>query len=194
MEKMYKLFVAIIFVLFAFNCYAQTDSLLYLNKALAKLEAGDCEAARKFYNVYKEVYNNNKSVPSVELLLDECTKEMYSVGETITKNGVKYIVAYTRDGGKHGLAVYNKGWGAIDDLWNDAVFDKYVTRKGIPTLEELKLIYNNRDVIRFYDIYWSCTPKAYGSRQYIVIDFSTGKVDEKYKERADGVILLVYRF
>ena len=192
-----KYIFSILFTIFVISCNAQTDSLFYLNKAMSKLETGDCELARKYYNVYKELYNNNKPVQSIEALLEDCTKDTFAVGETITKDGRKYIVAYTRDGGKHGFAVSNGGWGNIYDCSNSCYFiEEFVTRKGIPTLEELKKIYENRDIIRFYDIYWTCTiaEKDGRSGYSYTIDFSTGETSLTYAKKSNAVILLIYRF
>ncbi len=190
-----KYIFSILFTIFAISCNAQTDSLFYINKAMSKLEAGDCELARKYYNVYKEVYNGNRPVQSIEALLEECTKDTFAVGETIIKGGKKFIVAYTRDGGKHGLAVSSKGWGNIYECDNYCHFiDEYVTRKGIPTLEELKKIYENRDVIQFYDIYWTCTKGDENKIGCYTIDFSTGETTLKNPRGNYAVILLIYRF
>ena len=191
--KLFLLFFAL--TVSVLNCNAQTDSAFYLNKTMEKLKSGDCDVARKFYNVYKEVYNNNKPVASIEALLANCKKESYAVGETMTVDGEVYVVAYTRDGGKHGLAVCDKGW---DNLYGDN-YTKFVTRKGIPTLEELKMIHSNKDIIRFYGIYWTCSRKdfPYGSSPdayYYVVDFSTGVTDYKAKKDDNGIILLIHRF
>lgn len=169
---------------------AQTeDSLRYLNKALTELEAGNCEAAQMFYNVYKEL--SGKTVTSVEVLLADCGKEpTYKVGDYIKVGDQKYQVAYIRDGGKHGLAVLNKGW---QSMYNKS--EIYITRKGVPTLEEMKLIYSNRDIVRLYDIYWTCSRNpSSSSYKYYVYDFSTNKIEETDYTRVAGIILLIYRF
>ena len=168
---------------------AQTDYTDYLDKALKELETGDCDAAQKFYNVYTEL--SGKTVTSVEVLLADCGKEKtYKVGDYIKVGDEKYQVAYIRDGGKHGLAVLNKGWQSMHSN-----VDTYITRKGIPTLEEMKLIYSNRDIVRLYDIYWTCSrnPSSY-SYKYYVCDFSTNTISEADYTRAAGVILLIHRF
>lgn len=203
-----KYIFSILFTIFSISCIAQTDSLFYLNKAMSKLEAGDCEAARKYYKVYKEVYNGNKPIQSIEVLLEECTKDTFAVGETIMKDGRKYIVAYTRDGGKHGFAVSNEGWYHLDDYKYYYGTDKYgatkyeyystvIERRGIPTLDELKEIYKNRDKLRLYDIYWSCTEipkKGYDHYKYKLYDFSSGIVIEGFASKKQAVVLLIYRF
>lgn len=169
---------------------AQTeDYSKYLNNALEKLELGDCDAAQKYYNVYKELAG--KSVVSVEVLLAECGKEKtYKVGDYIQVGDEKYQVAYVRDGGKHGLAVLNKSW---QDMYDKK--DEFITRKGIPTLEEMKLIYSNRDLVRLYDIYWTCSRNNSSSYyMYYTFDFSTGKIAEADFSKAKGIILLIHRF
>lgn len=169
---------------------AQTeDYSKYLNNALEKLESGECDAAQKYYNVYKELAG--KSVASVEVLLAECGKEpTCKVGDYIKVGDEKYQVAYIRDGGKHGLAVLNKGWQAMSDKK-----DLYITRKGIPTMEEMKLIYSNRDIVRLYDIYWTCSRNSSSSYYYYyTYDFSTGKITEVDYSNPNGVILLIHRF
>ena len=181
--------IILLFSFLTFMVYvsAQTeDYSKYLNNALEKLELGDCDAAQKYYNVYKELAG--KSAISVEVLLAECGKEQtYKVGDYIKVGDEKYQVAYVRDGGKHGLAVLNKGWQAISDKK-----DVFITRKGIPTLEEMKLLYANRDLVRLYDIYWTCTAKEGG--YYFTFDFSTGKIANEHFSNVKGVVLLIHRF
>ena len=171
------------------TCSAQTDYSHYLDKAMQQLEAGDCDAAQKYYNVYKEL--SGKTVVSVEVLIGDCGKEKtYNVGDYIDVGDEKYQVVYIRDGGKHGLAVLNKGWQKLHDL-----FDLCVTRKGIPTLDEMKLIYSNRDLVRLYDIYWTCSKTNSSSNIfYYTTDFSTGKIEENNYYYPNGIILLIYRF
>ena len=168
---------------------AQADYSDYLDKALKELEFGNCDAAQKFYNVYKEL--SGKTVTSVEVLLADCGKEKtYKVGDYIQVGDEKYQVAYIRDGGKHGLAVLNKGW---QSMYGKS--DIYITRKGVPTLEEMKLIYSNRDIVRLYDIYWTCSRNpSSSSYKYYVFDFSTNKIDEADYTRVAGIILLIHRF
>ena len=162
--------IILLFSILTFMVYvsAQTeDYSKYLNNALVKLESGDCDAARKYYNVYKELVG--KSVASVEVLLDECGGEKtYKVGEYIQVGGEKYQVAYVRDEGKHGLAVLDKGWTSISM--------GCIERKIIPTWGELKQIYANRDVLGLFDIYWSTNNRSFNyERQCKAMDFSTGK-------------------
>ena len=169
---------------------AQTDYSQYINKTMTKLEEGDCTSATKYYNVYKEL--SGKSVSSIEVLINECGKEKrYTVGENITVGDKSYIVAYTRDGGQHGLAVFNTGWKPLDEN-----LQLYVTKRGIPTFDELELIFANRDKIRLYDVYWSCT-KAEGTSCsptcYKFIDFASGQKDHGCCSRVK-CILLIHRF
>jgi hypothetical protein len=124
------------------------------------------------------------------VLLADCGKApIYKVGDYIKVGDEKYQVAYIRDGGKHGLAVQNVGWKPINNNK-----DLYVTRKGVPTLDEMKLIYANRDLVQLYDIYWTCTEKASGNGYYATYDFSTGEIDYSYCSYTEGVILLIHRF
>lgn len=173
----------------AVSVSAQTNYSEYLDKALKELEDGNCDAAQKFYNVYKELAG--KTVTSVEALLADCGKEeTYKVGDYIKVGDQKYQVAYIRDSGKHGLAVLNKGWQSMYDKR-----DIYITRKGVPTLEEMKLIYSNRDIVRLYDIYWTCSRNdSSNSCYYLTYDFSTNKIVERDYRDTKGVVLLIHRF
>ena len=164
----------------------------YLDKALEKLEAGDCEDAQKSYDVYKELTGDKK--PSVEVLIAECIanpEKTYKLGDQISVDGKDYTVAYIRDNGKHGLAVYNTGWHSISES------DRAM--KTIPTFNELELIYNNRDEVRLFDIYWSCSRTSsfsddHGYYKYKCKDFSTGKVINVLSKYAKAVKLLIHRF
>lgn len=189
-----KLFITILFAMIVLVGQAQSDYSAYLNRALEKLDAGDCESAQKNYNVYKELSGDAK--PSVEVLIQDCADEKnktktYSVGETMQVGDAKYKVAYVRDGGKHGLAVFDNGWASIYSVGTS----KCVTQKGIPTLEEVKLIYANRDLVGLYDVYWTCTNANNGDAHYTVKDFSTGEESKRrYDEKKAAVILLIHRF
>lgn len=180
------------FAMVTFTMSAQTDYSSYLNKAMEKLEAGDCVGAQKMYNVYKDL--TGKSMPSVESLLEDCKQEKtVSVGDSIQVGNMEYQVAYVRDGGKHGLAIANRNWNSIYHYG----YQTSITRKGVPTLEELRLIYANRDIIRLYDIYWSCTScdsKGSGDPHFIIKDFSTGSEKCVNYGSNVAVILLVHRF
>lgn len=186
-----KLLISVLLVMMAYAVYAQ-DYSSYLNKAMEKLEAGDCGGAQNLYNVYKEL--SGKSMSSVEVLLADCNQEKtVSVGDSITVGNVKYQVAYVRDGGKHGLAIRNMGWGAFDE---DYLKYQYVTQRGIPTLDEMRLIYANRDILRMYDIYWTCTycSKCTASGYYYVKNFSTEVENTENRYKPNAVVLLIHRF
>lgn len=180
----------IICVLFASAVNAQSDYSSYLQKATEKLEAGECEAAWKYYNVYKEL--SHQSLSSFEALLSDCKKEYYALGEKMLVNGETYIVVYIRDYGKHGYAVLDKGWHSVNYYGNT------ISQKKIPTIEELKLIYANRDAIGLFSKYWSCTKSGSctsGRSTYKTIDFSTGKeIAECENEQNGGIILMIHRF
>ena len=188
-----KLLISTLCTMMACVVYAQ-DYSSYLNKAMEKMEAGDCKGAQNLYNLYKEL--SGRSMSSVEILLADCNQEtIVSVGDSIVVGNMRYQVAYVRDGGKHGLAIRNMGWKSLD---SDYVTN--VTRKGVPTLDELNLIYANRDIIRLYDIYWSCTQDSKGSKgqngyyNYIRKDFSTGEESLRENAYSYAIILRIYRF
>ena len=189
-----KTIIFALLTVMTFSASAQSDYSSYLNKAMEKLEAGDCESAQKYYNVYKELSGDEKE--SIQVLINDCKKDSYSIGEKIVKNGRAYVVAYTRDGGKHGYAVYEEGWAAISKEYT-----RNVGQKEVPTIKELRLIYANRDKLGLYNKYWSCTlsPKGadsplYNARYYYAIDFSTGKQFDLQWQSENGVILLIHRF
>lgn len=188
------LFIALFTAAMSIFVSAQTDNSFYLSKATEMLAAGDCESAQKYYNVYKELSGDEKE--SIQVLINDCKKDSYSIGEKIVKNGRAYVVAYTRDEGKHGYAVYEEGWAAISKEYT-----RNVGQKEVPTIEELRLIYANRDKLGLYNKYWSCTlsPRGadsplYNARYYYAIDFSTGKQFDLQWQSENGVILLIHRF
>ena len=189
-----RFFLFAILAIITFSANAQDDYKNYLNKAMDKLDAGDCESAKKFYNVYKEL--SGKTVASVEVLLSDCKKEYYNLGETMQVGDKKYTVAYVRDGGKHGLAILNMGYGKLS-----ADKKTYVTQKGIPTIEELRLLLKNRDNVQLYDRYWSCSRYTGNDKWcagsgyiYYTIDFSNGQEDTTCETAECAAILLVHRF
>lgn len=181
---------------FCVNMNAQTESSdysNYLNDAMKKLETGDCKGAQAYYNIYKEL--SGKSVSSVETMLNECNRDRaYTVGETMMVDTLAYTVAYIRDGGKHGLAIRNIGWKCIDCSSDGYNMTEYIKRRGIPTIEELKLIYENRDILRLYDIYWSCTVSSSYTNYYKTYNFSTEIISTTNYRDSDAIILLIHRF
>lgn len=186
--KFYFLFFTL-FLLPVFS-NAQNDNCdKYLQWALDCCHNGEYDQAKQWYEVYKEL--GCAPQKSIENLLAQDPKDKtYLVGETIRVDTVAYTVAYIRDGGKHGLAISNAGWGRP---YTQQEREVYITRKGIPTLEELKLIYANRDVVRLYDIYWTCT-KGRANGEYIIKDFSTGEESSCDYSDKNAIILLIYRF
>lgn len=191
-----QIILVALLVLLAFNLKAQVPDPTYLNKALQQLESKNCDAAQMYYNAYKELTGDSK--PSVQALIDDCFGNMdktYKLGDQMTVGEITYTVAYIRDGGKHGLAVYNEGWKSIVS-YNSELKQKYITQKGIPTFDELKLLYENRDAVRLYDVYWSCTDdeKASDYYEYKTMDFSTGAVDSKDVRNPNAVVLMIHRF
>lgn len=192
---MKKILLFILFLLSTLYVNAQEDYCSkYLERTLEYCQKGEYEQARRWYAVYKDLGCPPKT--SIENLLeyniDNSSKnKIYSVGETMMVDSVAYTVAYIRDGGKHGLAVFNAGW---DCPYSDKQYTIYITRKGIPTLEELKLIYANRDIIQLYDIYWTCTPESNSTTNFVIKDFSTGKESTCNYTYKNAVILLIHRF
>lgn len=188
-----QIILVALLVLLAFNLKAQVPDPTYLNKALQQLESKNCDAAQMYYNAYKELTGDSK--PSVQALIDECfgnPDKTYKLGYQITVEEITYTVAYVRDGGKHGFAIYNKGWNAITS--NGEEKQMYIVQKGIPTFDELKLLYQNRDAVRLYDIYWSCSEDTENSYKCKTLDFSTGVSDGKYSYQKNAVVLLIHRF
>ena len=164
---MKKILLLAIVAMMTLGVSAQSDYSDYLNKAMEKLEKGDCDAAKKIYNVYKDL--SGKSISSVEVLIADCQtayKDSYNVGDKMKVDSAVYVVAYTRDNGKHGYAVLDQGWKAMTY--------EQVSKKQTPTLAEMRAIYANRDLVRLYDVYWTCTSENSSTTTYYYTkDFST---------------------
>jgi hypothetical protein len=180
--KLKALFFALIAML-AFTVNAQTDYSHYLNKAMQKIDEGDCEAAQKFYNVYKEMAGN--SVASIEELIADCkdtpptTNKKYAVGDKIILDGKIYKVAYIEDGGLHGFAVCENGSG------------KKPSNDIIPTWAEYKLIKKANKTLKLSGRYWST--RAYNSTRHFVCGIGGfSSFDASDSDVYD--ILLIYRF
>ena len=169
---------------------AQSDYSNYLNKALEKLEAGDCEAAQKNYNVYKELSHNE--VKSVEVLIEDCLDEgNFHIGDQIDVNGEKYIVAYLTENKQHGFAIKDEG---MDNFCNTKTLG-YRSNNKIPSIDELEIIYKNNDKIGLTAVYW--TRSLYRGTSsydyYYTIDFLTGGRGVSDERNKNG-ILLIHRF
>ena len=72
---MKKTLLILIAVMVGCSINAQSDYSNYLNKALEKLEAGECESAQRFYNIYKELSGSQSSY--VESRIQECSEKLY---------------------------------------------------------------------------------------------------------------------
>ncbi len=77
--------IVLLFSILTITVYvsAQTDYSDYLNKALKELEAGNCDAAQKFYDVYKEL--SGKTVTSAEVMRADCGRKekTYKLGDSM---------------------------------------------------------------------------------------------------------------
>lgn len=172
---------------------AQTDYSEYLNRAMEKLEEGDCVAAQKFYNVNKEL--TLKSVSSVEALIADCTKELH-LGDVIDVNGEQYIIAHLMENKLHGFAIRDYGIYAMSQSQIKQLKDE----QKIPTWEELMIVYKNNQYIGLTGRYWSETMKKYEGNVYSgytfyygVKDFLSGKEFIADSDLKYGV-LLIHRF
>lgn len=159
----------------------------YLEWTLDCCHRGELEQAKRWYAVYKDLGCTPKE--SIDKLLQENPKDKaYSVGDIFMVD----TVAYVRDGGKHGLAILNKGWQRISQKT-----EFYITQQNLPSVDELDQIYQNKDILRLYNIYWSRTPTKTGSDfdgYYFTKDFSTGKQGKEKYSLNHAVILLIHRF
>ena len=185
--KTKKLLLALFFIV-PFCMYAQSDYSNYLNKAMSKLEEGDCATAQKFYNVYKELSGN--TVSSFEVLLKDCqndTTKIYAVGNVMVVNNEVYKVAYIQEGGKHGFAVREMGSGPLKP--------EYIQQQKIPTWSEFLLIKENNTILKLDGQYW--TPRYYGTynniNQYSVFGLGS-RGDTWWSQTHTCDILFIYRF
>ena len=142
------------FSLFAFYVNAQSDYSSYLNKAMEKLEVGDCDDAQKWYNVYKELSGESK--PSVQVLIDDCKNakvKKYSIGEELKQHGCSFKVAYLDSSNEHGFAIYERT-SSSKFLTNS---DKFYYDAHLITLSELSKIIPNRHLLGLRGSYWTAT-------------------------------------
>lgn len=182
-----KIIIFAAFAAVALSASAQSDYSSYLNQAMAKLEAGDCEAAQKLYDVYKDL--SGESRPSVQVLIDDCSEKtkdekLYRINDKIIINSLTYKVIYIEDEGKHGFAVCDYGSGPITD--------DMITERKLPTRSEMKLIYKNRHKIKLTDgYYWTIDEYEKGRNYYLSFYYN----EWKYASRtSSNGLLLMYRF
>ena len=194
--KTMKLFV-MVFMLLTFIPAVQAqdqDYNWYLQRVLQRIDEGDCEGAQKNYNVYKEL--SGKTIASVEEMIKDCAGE-YRIGNTISVNGENYIIAYLMENKQHGFAIKDVG---VQNLVNQQERE-YIRDKRIPTLEEMKIIYQNNANIGLTGTYWTRSTKLYrygfggidNYYYYYYIDFLSGKQGESSPDSRNG-ILLIHRF
>lgn len=179
-------------LIFNITCVcAQNDYSNYLNRAMEKLESGDCESAQKFYNVYKDLSGETK--PSVQALIDNCNQEnKYRIGGKIIVDGEEYTIAHLVGNKNHGFAIRDIG---VISLCVPSTLE-YLKKQMIPSLDEMKIIYNNNDNLGFTGKYWTSSVYGYQDRGYTyfyLFDFLTGK--QYYaSQQNDYNVLLIHRF
>lgn len=182
-----KLFLFALLATFALSVSAQSDDYQnYLNKALSSLENGNCDAAKKWYDVYKEL--TGKTVSSVEVLIQDCkptsSAKKYAINDKIEIDGFLYRVAYIEDDGAHGFAIYDFGAGPITD--------EMINNRKLPTKSEMALIAENADTLKLLkgEYYWTIDRFSDSSNYTYML---SGKIDYSYHTSARGRIL-IYRF
>lgn len=169
--------------MFSFSANAQTDDYSsYLTRAWECLDSGNCDAAQRNYNVYKEMTGNSN--PSLENAINNCqnppqlpVKKTYNVGDN-AKDIVgtdDYIIAYLDSSGEHGFAI-RKGTGKYESTW--------YASSSAPSISELRLLYNNRYVLNLTGEYWSSTMvdgsgSAFTMPKYYTYNFSTGETKKR---------------
>ena len=184
-----KLFLFVLFANIAFEVNAQSAPQVYLDKAVNKLEAGDCDAAQKFYNIYKELSGN--PIPSVEAMINDC-KNILHIGDIMEVNGGKYTIAYLTENKKHGFAIKDIGVNSLDIPQTRG----YLKEQKIPSLDEMRIIYQNNANIGLSGCYWTRSyPWTIHGKctRYYVLNFITGKDYYLSKDKING-ILLIHRF
>ena len=172
-----------------FSGYAQSDAFEYLKRSKGNLEQGDCEKAQRNYNVYKEL--TGKTDPSVEALINECSKALH-LGDVIDVGGEKYTVAYLVGNKQHGFAIRDIG---VTNLALPHTL-KYIRERKIPTLEEMRVIYNNNSYIGLTGQYWTSSvhhSEMYGYSFFYLKDFISGQ--EYYgSQNLNYGVILIHRF
>ncbi|MCR4665220.1 MAG: hypothetical protein K5660_07630 [Paludibacteraceae bacterium] len=168
--------IFVLFAMFALTINAQSDYSSYLNKAMEKLEAGDCESAQKFYNVYKDLSGEQK--PSVQVLIDDCKEaavKKYAIGERIKFKGYTFKVAYLEPSKEHGFAICDNGYSK--HLYSSQMF--LLEDAHLITLSELNRIIPNKNFLQLSGNYWTSTVAKTSSNiydiRYYVKNIETGK-------------------
>lgn len=194
----------------------QSDYSEYINKAIEKLEAGDCVAAQKFYNMYKELSGQTSS--NLEKRLIDCLKEdkqTYHIGDIMPmtyhqnvkftylsgkeenkefKNQYKGRIAFLEDGGEHGFAVYYIGPGHLTQTVEFGGKVVHSLPWPVPSLSEFQLMMPNIDIlgIKEGEEFW--TSSSNDAQNYRCIKFiqdnkTTYTYRDKDKENS-GILIL----
>jgi hypothetical protein len=164
-RNMKKIVYTLLCLLMANFAVGQTDYSDYLKQAREKAEAGDCEGAQRFYNVYVEMTGETDAV--VNNAIQQCYENnsmkeprKYKVGEDV---GEGFKIAYVDDTGRRGFAI------RFSNYYECIVPDI--------TINELQCLYPNRRVLNLSGEYWS-TSKASAGRYY-TFDFTTGETRKR---------------
>ena len=181
-----KSFFLALFAITSLCLNAQSDYSNYLNKAMEKLDEGDCSSAQKFYNVYKEL--SGTSVSSIEVLIADCSrgsKKAYAINDKITIGNYIYRVAYTEDQGVHGFAIYDYGAGPLTD--------QMIKNRQLPTRSEMGIIAEKAKELKLDGglYYWTLDKKD-DTHNYVYKPST--KSTDWFLHTSSYNILLIYRF
>lgn len=179
----------VMFAMFALIASAQSDYSSYLDKALEKLEAGDCESAQKNYNVYKELSGEEKN--SVQIMIDDCQKtkiKKHYLGEKIWIDGRYFRVANLDAQHEHGFAIREQGTSKY--LFNDHLKSG---NAHLMSMKELEIILTNKHIFQLSGKYWTSNVHEIMPRQsYWVIDVDKRTRREVYPEGNGKTYKLLY--
>lgn len=181
-----KSFFLALFAITSLCLNAQSDYSNYLNKAMEKLDEGDCSSAQKFYNVYKEL--SGKTVSSLEVLIADCSRnanKTYAINDKIKIGNYIYRVAYTEDNGAHGFAIY--------DLGASPLSKDRIENRQIPTRSEMAMIAVHAKDLKLDTNLWYWTLDVRDNSSTWCYKFANKSTDW-WPNGTSCQVLLIYRF
>ena len=126
-----KLVFLAMFAMIALTVNAQSEYDVYLQKARQRLAEGDCEGARKNYNVYKEL--TQKTDKSLERGIAECGPDAPLSLDELKSAGFRFLKEYSRvkvvsRSDYQTVSIFNGGPYLVDNM---ACFGGQVSNSGL---------------------------------------------------------------
>ena len=146
-------------------------------------------------NILGEIALLQKLITQMTQTGNPVKKDVYSIGDEITIGNKSGRIAYLDATKKHGLAIIKT---SRTPCKNNEIPIDYSDTERIPTINELKVIYDNKGKLGLFEKYWSSTVEKKDNqwRTYYMgfyLDFNSGKVGKTKLSKSEIYCYIVIK-